>query len=103
MTDYPGNDTDSGGNRAYPEIRDRERGIGATRPQRDFFRRKICKICAGKTAVDCKDPDALRRFTTERGKILPRRITGTCARHQRVVTREVKRARFLALLPFSSK
>jgi small subunit ribosomal protein S18 len=53
--------------------------------------------------VDYKDSDSLRRFTTERGKILPRRITGTCAKHQRLVAREIKRARSLALLPFVTK
>jgi len=103
MTDYPKNDIDSGDSQSYPETRDRERGIAAGRPQRDFFRRKVCKICTGKVAVSYKDSEALRRFTTERGKILPRRITGTCAKHQRLVAREIKRARFLALLPFSSK
>ena len=53
--------------------------------------------------VNYKDSDTLRRFTTERGKILPRRITGTCAKHQRLVAREIKRARSLALLPFVTK
>ena len=59
-----------------------------------FFRKKVCRFCAQKAKIDYKDPDSLRRFITERGKILPRRITGTCAKHQR------KRARALALLPY---
>ena len=53
-----------------------------------------------KRKVNYKDPSYLRRFVTERGKILPRRITGTCAQHQRMLTTEIKRARALALLPF---
>jgi small subunit ribosomal protein S18 len=71
--------------------------------RRKYYRRKVCKVCIGKVKVDYKDADTLRRFTTERGKILPRRITGTCAKHQRLVAREVKRARALALLPFVTK
>ena len=65
-----------------------------------FFRKKVCRFCTQKIVADYKDPDTLRRFTTERGKILPRRITGTCAKHQRVLAREIKRARVLAYLPF---
>jgi small subunit ribosomal protein S18 len=65
-----------------------------------FFRKKVCRFCAQKARIDYKDSDGLRRFTTERGKILPRRITGTCAKHQRRLAVEIKRARDLALLPF---
>lgn len=65
-----------------------------------FFRKKVCRFCAQKTKIDYKDPDTLRRYTTERGKILPRRVTGTCAKHQRAVALEIKRARALALLPY---
>ena len=65
-----------------------------------FFRKKVCRFCAQKAKIDYKDPDALRRFITERGKILPRRITGTCAKHQRKLAVEIKRARAVALLPF---
>ena len=68
-----------------------------------FFRRKVCKFCTQKVAADYKNPDALRRFVTERGKILPRRITGTCAKHQRMLAREIKRARSLAMLPFAKR
>lgn len=64
-------------------------------------RRKICKFCEEKIAViDYKDERRLRRFTTERGKIVPKRVSGTCAKHQRQLTKAVKRARHLALLPF---
>mgnify|MGYP003443208135 CR=1 FL=1 len=65
-----------------------------------FFRKKVCRFCAQKAKIDYKDSDGLRRFTTERGKILPRRITGTCAKHQRRLALEIKRARAICLLPF---
>ena len=81
----------------------RDRGPMPGGPRRKYYRRKVCKVCIGKVKVDYKDAETLRRFTTERGKILPRRITGTCAKHQRLVAREVKRARALALLPFVTK
>ena len=64
-------------------------------------RRKVCVFCADHIEqIDYKDVDALRRFTTERGKILPRRITGTCAKHQRELAGAIKRARAICLLPF---
>ena len=65
-----------------------------------FFRKKVCRFCANKAKIDYKDADALRRYMTERGKILPRRITGTCAKHQREVAKAIKRARTISLLPF---
>ena len=65
-----------------------------------FFKKKVCRFCSQKLKVDYKDADTLRRFITERGKILPRRITGTCAKHQRVLAVAIKRARIIALLPF---
>lgn len=65
-------------------------------------RRKVCHFCANKIEdIDYKDVPTLRKCTSERGKILPRRISGTCARHQRAVTNSVKRARFIALLPYT--
>ena len=63
-------------------------------------RKKICQMCAGKT-VDYKDVDSLKRYVSaERGKILPRRVTGNCAKHQRFIAGEIKKARFMGLLPF---
>ena len=62
-------------------------------------RKKICQMCAGKS-VDYKDVMIINKYISEKGKILPRRITGTCARHQRHVANEVKKARFMALIPF---
>jgi small subunit ribosomal protein S18 len=68
-----------------------------------FFKKKVCKFCTQKLKIDFKDADTLRRFTTERGKILPRRITGTCALHQRSLAVAIKRARSIALLPYVVK
>lgn len=65
-------------------------------------KRKVCAFCVDKIeTIDYKDVARLKRFITERGKILPRRITGNCARHQRQLTVAIKRARNLALLPFT--
>ncbi|MDO5755822.1 MAG: 30S ribosomal protein S18 [Tissierellia bacterium] len=65
-------------------------------------RRKVCAYCADKNKeIDYKNVDELKRFISDRGKILPRRVTGTCARHQRKVTQAIKRARHLALLPYT--
>ena len=75
-------------------------GRNARGKGRTYFRKKVCRFCANKAKIDYKDADGLRRFTTERGKILPRRITGTCAKHQRELAREIKRARSICLLPF---
>ena len=66
-------------------------------------RRKVCQFCADKNKkIDYKDVETLKRYTTERGKILPRRVTGTCAKHQRDITREIKKARIVALMPFDA-
>ncbi|MDR2807508.1 MAG: 30S ribosomal protein S18 [Spirochaetaceae bacterium] len=65
-----------------------------------FFKKRVCRFCTQKQKIDYKETDILRRFITERGKILPRRITGTCAKHQRAVAAAIKRARIIALLPF---
>ena len=66
-------------------------------------RRRGCSFCSDEQlAIDYKDPQSLKYFVTERGKIVPRRISGTCAKHQRAVQLAVKRARSIALLPFTS-
>ena len=62
-------------------------------------KRKVCQMCAGKH-VSYKDDTVKKYISLDKGKILPRRITGTCARHQRYIANEVKKARFMALLPF---
>src|SRR5271157_3207176 len=71
--------------------------------KRMFTRRKVCRFCADTNiGIDYKDPKALKFFVSETGKLIPRRISGNCARHQRAVTVAVKRARQLALIPFAS-
>ena len=77
-----------------------ERADRPARPNRKG-RKKVCAFCVDKVeTIDYKDVARLRKFTSERAKILPRRVTGTCARHQRQLTIAVKRARHLALIPY---
>jgi small subunit ribosomal protein S18 len=81
--------------------RDRDDEKYASRPKgKPFFKKKVCKVCSGKMKIDYKDAGALRRYISDRGKILPRRITGTCAKHQRKIAQAIKRARALALVPY---
>ena len=73
--------------------RDKKRPVG---------RRKMCKFCADETIkIDYKDASLLKYFITDRGKIIPRRISGNCAKHQRKVSGAIKRARMIALMPFT--
>jgi small subunit ribosomal protein S18 len=75
----------------------------ATRRRRNYIKRKVCRFCADKTLeIDYKSPRILRHFITERGKIIPRRISGNCAKHQREITTAIKRARNIAILPFTT-
>jgi small subunit ribosomal protein S18 len=72
------------------------------RRDRKRSRKRVCSFCVDKLeTIDYKDVSRLRRYITERGKILPRRVTGNCARHQRMLTLAIKRARNIALLPFT--
>lgn len=65
-------------------------------------RKKVCYFCANHIDhVDYKDTDLLKRYVSEKGKILPRRVTGTCAKHQRTLTVSIKRSRIMALMPFT--
>ena len=67
------------------------------------FIKRACRFCSEKVEqIDYKDLDRIGRYVTDRGKIIPSRLTGTCARHQRALTRAIKRARFMALLPYVS-
>lgn len=69
-----------------------------------FQRRRVCRFCTDKqAAIDYKDVLALKSYQTERGKIMPRRISGNCAKHQRLITAAIKKARNLALLPFAEE
>ena len=83
-----------------PESEGRDEDRDGRAKGKTYFRKKVCRFCANKTKIDYKDADALRRYMTERGKILPRRITGTCAKHQRELAKEIKRARAICLLPY---
>ena len=82
-----------------------DRTENTARPARPFNRgkrRKVCIFCADKVDfIDYKDSGKLRKFISERGKILPRRISGTCAKHQRALTVAIKRARHIALMPYT--
>ncbi len=81
----------------------RERSSPRTPRRRGMGRRKVCRFCADKTMlIDYKDARTLGTFLSERGKIIPARITGTCARHQRRLTVAVKQARTVALLPYTT-
>ena len=101
-----GEEPEAGG-RGRPRGRRERQESGPTHggPRRGRYRRrpKFCYFCANKvSAIDYKDVDTLRRFVTDRGKMRPRRQTGTCARHQRRLATAIKRARHLALLPFTA-
>jgi small subunit ribosomal protein S18 len=88
---------------AYEKRGNWNRSSGRGRFRRTFHRRKICKFCADSgLKIDYKDAKTLGYFTTERGKITPRRISGNCAKHQRMLTLAIKRARYMALLPFTT-
>ncbi len=78
-------------------------GMGDERPMGRFFQKKVCRFCTDRSQViDYKDMEKLRRFLTEKGKIVPRRITGNCAKHQRTLARAMKRARHAALVAFQA-
>ena len=86
-----------------PRRSDSEGGEDDSRGRRYTPVRKVCAFCADKSnRIDYKEPDTLRRFITDRGKIRARRKTGACARHQRSIAMAIKRARYLALMPFIS-
>jgi small subunit ribosomal protein S18 len=88
----------SGDRESRPE-RPRRRGGGGR-----FGRRRVCSFCVDKVdSIDYKEPAKLRRYVSDRGKIEPRRKTGTCAKHQRMLTLALKRARHVALLPFTAQ
>ena len=76
---------------------------GGAGRRKAFQKRKVCRFCADpKQEIDWKNVKVLKYFTTERGKIIPRRISGNCARHQRKLTEAIHRARMIALLPFTA-
>ena len=83
---------------------DSDRGDAPVRRRNTMHRRKkVCVFCGKEKALDYKDVATLKKYVSERGKILPRRITGNCARHQRALTVAVKRARYVALMPYTAE
>ncbi|ROR25726.1 SSU ribosomal protein S18P [Mobilisporobacter senegalensis] len=80
-----------------------DRGDSSFKRRGGRRRKKVCVFCADKnhTGIDYKDINKLKRYVSERGKILPRRITGNCAKHQRALTVAIKRARHIALMPYT--
>lgn len=85
-------------------LRARARKKARRDKKRMFQRRKVCRFCADKKLLlDYKEPKTLRLFISETGKVTPRRISGTCAKHQRKLAVEIKRARQIALLPYAAK
>ncbi len=90
---------EGGGAPAQRQERPRRRGGGGR-----FGRRRVCSFCVDKVeSIDYKDAGRLRRYISDRGMFEPRRLTGTCARHQRMLTEALKRARHIALLPFTAQ
>ena len=76
----------------------------AKKPFKRMNKKKVCQFCVDKaTSIDYKDVGKLRKYVTEKGKMLPRRMTGVCAKHQRMLCEAVKRARIVALLPFKGE
>ncbi len=81
----------------------RYRSFSRQAKKKRFQRRKVCRFCVNnQTQIDYKDLRSLRSLVTERGKIIPRRISGNCARHQRQLTTAIKQARNIALMPFAA-
>lgn len=89
------------GRRDRDRDRDRERGFGKDRGKGRIFKKKLCRFCNEKgLKLDYKDMELVQKFLTEKGKIIPRRITGNCSKHQRILARTVKRSRHSALVAF---
>lgn len=81
-----------------------EKTITAKKPVRKISRKKVCAFCVEKAEkIDYKDIARLKKYVTEKGKMLPRRMTGTCAQHQRALATAIKRARIADLLPFKGE
>jgi len=90
--------------KARLRARARKKARKALKKKGGFLRKKVCRFCSDqKLTIDYKDARGLRYFITETGKVIPQRISGNCAKHQRVVNTAIKRARQLALMPYSSR
>ena len=103
MAEFPSRSSERS-SESRPRERESREGKPHDKRRRFQVRKKVCRFCVDKTPfIDYKDVKTLRFFLTERGKILPRRISGNCARHQREVTVAVQRCRNIALVPFSGE
>ena len=104
---YRGRDRDdrpSGPQTVKSRLRAKARKKARKQRKRGFVRRKVCRFCADKKLLlDYKEAKTLRLFVSETGKVTPRRISGTCAKHQRKLALQIKRARQIALLPYAAK
>ena len=100
----PGDDERRGAWSVKARLRARARKKARKGKRQMFQRRKVCRFCADKKLLlDYKEPKTLRLFISETGKVTPRRISGTCAKHQRKLALQIKRARQIALLPYAPK
>ena len=96
------NERENNTREARPGAPARNGAAGGLRGRNSRRRPKFCYYCVEKQEhVDYKDVEKLRKYISERGKIIPRRVTGNCAKHQRLLTEAIKRARYMALLPYS--
>lgn len=89
-------------NNTRPGGKTSDKGAPRFNKKKGMIKKKKCRFCVDKIDIDYKNINLLRTFITERGKILPGTITGTCAKHQRLLTTAIKRARMLALIPFAA-
>ena len=94
-------------NERFKGRRDRDRDKDRDKDkdkEKKIFRKKVCRFCVDKvTGIDYKEVAKLQKFVTERGKVIPSRISGNCARHQRQLASAIKRARYVALLPYTAE
>ena len=89
-------------NTSRPGSKGPSKGAPRFNKKKGLIKKKKCRFCVDKADIDYKNINLLRAFLTERGKILPASITGNCAKHQRLLTTAIKRARMLALIPFAA-
>lgn len=87
-------------NKGYKKIGDKNMAFFSQKRRSGLRRKKVCRFCVDNIEIEYKDLRTLNYYTSDRGKIIPRRISGTCAKHQRALTRAIKRARNIALMPF---
>jgi len=86
------------------KVQNKRKPIKGGVKRKSFFRKRVCRFCTEKTqTIDYKDVNCLSKFITERGKIIPSRTSGVCAKHQRKLAQAIKRARYIAILPYAAE